>query len=244
MGSALLLAGLLLGQTTDADAPDLRSGRYFTQTWRSSGGWTTSGWTDSRSADSRPPGRFLDRVGNLFGLRRESEQPRRRMDRRSDNVDEIPAAPRPVEPAPVSAAPSEPPPEVGPRRLPTRIALSPEITIEAVDPDAAPAPVKPAAFDPKPRRAPSVDARFVPRLARAADYAWVTGQLHVSGDSYQLHFTQAGPDAFGGIFTLRMTGDLSALQDGDLITVHGRIEESRGATPVYRPLVVHILERK
>ena len=47
MGSALLLAGLLLGQTTDADAPDLRSGRYFTQTWRSSGGWTTSGSLDS-----------------------------------------------------------------------------------------------------------------------------------------------------------------------------------------------------
>ena len=37
---------------------------------------------------------------------------------------------------------------------------------------------------------------------------------------------------------------IGLLKDGDLITVHGRIEESRGATPVYRPLVVHILERK
>jgi hypothetical protein len=133
-----------------------------------------------------------------------------------------------------------------PRRMPTRIALTPagDITIETVEPDLAePEPLKAAGFDPKTRR--PVTPKFASRLAHAPDYTTLTGQLRIEKGIYELHYAPAGKsDRLGGVVILEMTGDLSLLRDGDLMSVRGQPVVRDRETPAYRPTVIQILERE
>jgi hypothetical protein len=262
VGPTLLLsASLLLGQAQDE--PGWTTTTRYTQTsrtWTSTNGWTTTttsgwteGWTEDRRSEERPVSRFGDRLGNIFGRKQPERgawkpvapEPDAPPPTRAENEREIVTAPPlEFELLPVPTAHEESRPAEASRRMPKRIALSAELTIEAVDAYPEVEAVKPAAFGPKAKRRAQVDEKFRARLARAGDYTWITGQLHVQNGVYELHFaTEAQEDGLGGILVLDMSGDLTPLKNGDLVTVHGRVHD--GATaPVYRPTVVEIVERR
>lgn len=132
------------------------------------------------------------------------------------------------------------------RPAPTRVALTPggEFTIEVVHPDVDNSEVKPAAFDGK-RVKSDLNPRFVARFAHAQDYSLIRGQLRVNKGKFEVQYaTEEQAEEHGGRLPLEMKGDLSALQDGDLIEARGTLVTRGDGTLVYRPDVIEIIERK
>lgn len=247
-----LSASLFLGQIVEAE---VRFGGMtthghsptYTRSGSSTGGWTvrSSGWVEDRV-----PARFGERIGRLFGIRSSEDRSSRGRPTAPFETDEPGIAsgePMPVvSPMPVAPSTTRTMP-VGPEAIVVeavpggkRLALSSEITIEVLEPAA-----RVEATPTKIRRGGTIDARFASRAARSEDYHTVTGQLRIAGGQYQLHYAVADQgDPLGGIVVLELGGDLSALQDGDLVTVQGSVQRTDGAIPVYRPTVIQILERR
>jgi hypothetical protein len=134
----------------------------------------------------------------------------------------------------------------------------------AVLPPVQPAPateavsmIQPVAAAPAPVASPpatEIAKEYLDKVANAEDYSWVTGQLfyiHIHADQ-GLWVVRYAPvdkeDRYGGSVVLAPAADMSGVQEGDLVTVHGEILNQGRATrflggPLYRALDVELKAR-
>jgi hypothetical protein len=97
-----------------------------------------------------------------------------------------------------------------------------------------------------------IKKEYLPRVANAADYTWVRGQLHYVHADRGLWVVRYASvdreDRYGGSIVLAAAADMSGFQEGDLVTVHGEILNNGRASkylggPLYRALTVTLDER-
>jgi hypothetical protein len=125
----------------------------------------------------------------------------------------------------------------------------------AAAPEAAPAPqelaasreVKVIRFEREPvaEPAPAADPPPAGKLARAADYSWLSGEVQRWRRELRLRYAPVDEvDAHGGCLTLTGDGLLDDLREGDHVRVRGRLVQAEGRTsPVYQVESVTPLER-
>jgi hypothetical protein len=95
---------------------------------------------------------------------------------------------------------------------------------------------------------------YLDRVANAADYSWVIGQLfyiHIHADQ-TLWVVRYAPvdkeDRYGGSVVLAPATSMMGFREGDLVTVHGEILNQGRASrylggPLYRTLAVELKDR-
>jgi hypothetical protein len=107
---------------------------------------------------------------------------------------------------------------------------------------------------PPAHKAMEIAKEYVERVANAADYSWITGQLfyvHIHADQ-GLWVVRYAPvdkeDRYGGSVVLASAISMAGFREGDLVTVHGEILNQGRASrylggPLYRGLSVELKDR-
>jgi hypothetical protein len=94
--------------------------------------------------------------------------------------------------------------------------------------------------------------RYENRVAHAADYSSVTGQLffvHADGGLWVLRYAPLWQeDANGGSFVLARGTTMDSYREGDLVTVHGEILSQKSSVflggPLYRSSSINLVDRE
>jgi hypothetical protein len=122
-----------------------------------------------------------------------------------------------------------------------------------VAPVPPPSPIQPVSTVPPPPRM-EISKEYLHRVANAADYSWVTGQLfyiHIHSDQ-GLWVVRYAPldkeDRYGGSVVLASVTSMAGFHEGDLVTVHGEILNQGRASrylggPLYRGFSVDLKDR-
>jgi hypothetical protein len=141
-----------------------------------------------------------------------------------------------VQPAAATSAPQTP-------AAPRPVVVSQDATATAATPSPAPRLISSAT------QGNGLSAKDLEKVGHENDYSWITGKLSRVGGGWQIRY--AGPyevDRFGGILTLAPHAELASYHEGDLVCVHGRVNESgralRSASgPVYQLQTITLIER-
>jgi hypothetical protein len=97
-----------------------------------------------------------------------------------------------------------------------------------------------------------IKKEYLPRLAKADDYSWVTGQLfyiHAEGGLWVVRYAPVDQeDRYGGSVVLAAATGMNSCREGDLVTVHGEIlNEGRASKhlggPLYRASSLELVVR-
>jgi hypothetical protein len=96
-----------------------------------------------------------------------------------------------------------------------------------------------------------LDRRYVKRVACAADYSKVTGQLffvHIDGGIWVLRYAPLSTeDANGGSVVLPNDRKMNSYREGDLVTVEGKIINQKGylrlGGPLYQARTISLVDR-
>jgi hypothetical protein len=96
-----------------------------------------------------------------------------------------------------------------------------------------------------------LDRRLDQRVARAADYSHLTGQLsyvHADGGLWVLRYAPlAQEDAHGGSVVLARDHRMDSYREGDLVTVEGQVLKQRGSAhlggPLYQIRTISLVDR-
>jgi hypothetical protein len=157
--------------------------------------------------------------------------------------------------APVMGAPGTPIPSMAPagepikapkdaepvRKLPAGTTQSPPAVPE----------VTPTGINTEAKNPFELDRRYETRVDRAADYSWLTGQLHfvhADGGLWVLRYAPLEKeDPNGGSVVLARDRQMDSYREGDLVTVHGEIINPRGSIflggPLYRMQSIQLIDR-
>jgi len=92
-----------------------------------------------------------------------------------------------------------------------------------------------------------VDITAQPGFSHAEDYSWLSGQLQRSRKGWRLRYASVDEvDIYGGSVTLKDESRLAAMNDGDLVRVHGRLlnPEDRAIAPPYEVMSIQAIEKR
>ena len=110
--------------------------------------------------------------------------------------------------------------------------------------------IKAASFEPAALQdAPSnnsakIRAALLSKIGHAEDYSWIIGQVEVVNGAHVVHYAApASRDRFGGHMILNGELDLSRLNNGDLVTVHGSVIPGQTVN-LYRVHAVDVIKGK
>lgn len=136
------------------------------------------------------------------------------------------------------------------------------VTYQAVPPgQPAPAPqsvpaVKPVAgmtvsgsnviksTDLPPSRPNRISPELVNKVGHEADYSWITGQLRIENGLYVIHYAPPEViDQYHGSLVLTSERDLRGFQDGDFVSVRGRVAGGVNGRMMYRLQSIDRLQR-
>jgi hypothetical protein len=239
------------------------------RTWTQTGTWTPStGWTWSNSVkdgteDRSFVSRFTDRVSSLFGSKQETTRQTTGWQTTGwqttgwvdvDPQDDEHESPIQASSGPVASAisPLRIAEQHYPRRMPSGIITSnepPLLEVTANQPTPASAQaIKPASF--QPAQAPVIAALAAKSQVQAKtnyghedDYSWISGPIDIVNGAHVLQYATPGTaDRFGGHMILSGDPDLSQLEKGDLVKIHGSVVPGRTIS-IYRVRSIEIVER-
>lgn len=133
-------------------------------------------------------------------------------------------------------------------------ALAPAPPPAPPKPMPAPTPVKTVSLTPARPSTTEINKDYLDKLANAADYSWVTGQLfYIHAGGQGIWVVRYAPvdreDRYGGSVVLAPVASMANVQEGDLVTVHGDMLNEGRATkylggPLYRSLSIEMKMRK
>jgi hypothetical protein len=118
--------------------------------------------------------------------------------------------------------------------------------------EAAPPAVKPQVkIETEAKNPFELDRRYVKRVARAADYSKLTGQLffaHTDGGIWVLRYAPLDTeDAYGGGVVLARDRTMNGYREGDLVTIEGRVLEQKWSVhlggPLYQIRTMSLVDR-
>jgi len=242
----------------------VKRGSSSTSEWRSSSEWhgqtSEASWIDNRPVLSRMRNWFNRNDNAPSRTEPSSAQPvigqpvivspngsGQEYYRRLPTTNEPPLNVTPAQPAGRSE-------RISPASRPMPVAPAPQpgrpLTIEVEPIQFRPAGAAPMTVAPAPAssqaastRPNPISARFTNKVGQPGDYSWITGQLEVRNGMAIVHYaTPETVDRYNGSLVLATDADLSRLRSGDLVSVHGAVEQ-RGSSIVYRVQTMDLIER-
>lgn len=95
-----------------------------------------------------------------------------------------------------------------------------------------------------PSRPNRISPDLVNKVGHETDYSWITGQLHIEGGFYVIHYaTPEVIDQYNGSLVLTADRDLRGFQDGDFVSVRGQVAGGVNGRVMYRVQSIDRLQR-